>query len=248
MTKPLVPDQLLPPGVKDERQQAFVRALDSGLKTIDIQAFIMSDADTVDAQLLPLLVREFSLQEFISTDLPDQFVRRFIKSAYELHAKKGYVEGTRLGLRMLGVEVRWVQWWQEMPKADHNTHVVTAYANENIFAGQETLLNERVQKACLKIIDATKRWSQEITFRLGAGYKNKTGVGTAFAALSIDHQTVEADRNTAFAAQIGPGNSVAALGIQHKTIEADRQRPIRSQLGIGSAFSGLQIMHVQFAA
>jgi len=247
-TKPLVPDQLLPPGVKDERQLGFVRALDSGLKTIDIQTFIMSDADTVDAKLLPFLVREFSLQEFISTDLPDQFVRRFIKHAYELHAKKGYVEGTRLGLRMLGVEVRWVQWWQETPKAEHNTHVVTAYANENIFAGQETLLNEKVQKACLKIIDATKRWSQDITFRLGAGYKNKAGVGTAFAALTIDHETIKAGRNTCFQDQIGAGNSLAALGIQHKTIEADRKRSIRSRLGVGSAFSGLQIMHVQFAA
>ncbi len=90
MTKPLVPDRLLPPGVEDDRQQAFVRALDGGLKTIDIQAFIMRDADTVDARLLPFLVHGFSLQEFISTDLPDRFVRRFIENAYELHARKGY--------------------------------------------------------------------------------------------------------------------------------------------------------------
>lgn len=246
--KPLVPDQLLAPGVYDERQLSFVRTLDAGLKSIDIQAFIMSDADTVDAKLLPYLVREFSVQEFISTDLPEQFVRRFIKNAYELHAKKGYIEGTRLGLRMLGVEVRWTQWWQESPKAEPNTHVVTAFANEHIFRDQETLLNERVQNACLKIIDATKRWSQEITFQLGAGYKNQTSVGSAATALAIDHQTIEAGRNTCLAAEAGLASSLAPLTIQKRTIEAGRQRTIRTRLGTGSSVAALQIMCAQFAA
>ncbi|MDZ7822956.1 MAG: phage tail protein I [Ahrensia sp.] len=74
-------------------------------KACELSTYVMNDAHTVPADLLPFMVREFSVEEFISTDLPDEFVRRFIANAYELHAKKGYVEGTRLGLRMLGVEV-----------------------------------------------------------------------------------------------------------------------------------------------
>lgn len=161
MTKPLVPDQLLPPGVKDERQLGFVRVLDSGLKTIDIQTFIMSDADTVDAKLLPFLVREFSLQEFIEPGLKDEFVRKLISNAYDLHSKKGYVEGTRLGLRMLGIEVSWTQWWQEEPKANHNTHKVKVIFDETLFEGA-IMGDTKHQSAVTRMVNATKRWSQSI--------------------------------------------------------------------------------------
>ena len=143
--------------------------LDAGLKTIDISAFVMTDVDTVEDELLPFLVREFSVQEFIEPGLPEEFVRRFIKAAYELHAKKGYVEGVRLGLRMLGVEVTWVQWWQTTPKGAPNTHVVTAYANEHVFKDDPIFLSARLQDACLRIIDAMKRWSQDTSFQIGIG-------------------------------------------------------------------------------
>ena len=217
-TGPLVPDELLPPGVRDERQLAFVRAIDAGLQPIVLEAFIMSDADKVDARLLPYLVREFSLQEFIEPGMPDEVVRRFIKNAYELHAKKGYVEGTRLGLRLLGVEVSWTQWWQQEPKGEPNTHVVTTYANENIFADDSgVFLTEKLQTAVRRIIDATKRWSQDVSFRLGAGYKSKAGVGSAFAGLAVGHRTLRFGRPNSFRAAIGLGSAISGLQIMHRT-------------------------------
>lgn len=170
MIKPLVPDQLLPPGVKDERQQAYIRALDSGLKTIDIQTFIMSDADTVDAKLLPYLAREFSMQEFIEPGLKDAAVRKLIGRSYELHSKKGYIEGVRLGLDAIGVQATWVQWWQEEPKAHHNTHKVSVFFDEILF-DDSALGDHRHRNAVTRIIEAMKRWSQDVAITFGVRTK-----------------------------------------------------------------------------
>lgn len=204
-TKPIVPNALLPDSVRDERQLAFMGALDAGLKSVDIQSFVMTDADTVKAELLPYLVREYSLQEFIPPNLLDHVTRRFIKRAYELHAKKGYVEGTRLGLKILGVDVEWQQWWQltpsregdaiewphrNAPKGHHNTHTITAYANEVIFEGQSALFDGAVLDACLKIIHATQRWSQSIALRIGVKQENTIFLGSAIAAKVVDRRSV----------------------------------------------------------
>lgn len=169
MTKPLVPDQLLPPGVKDERQEAFVRALNDGLKEIDISSFVMSDMDTVQEDLLPFLVREYSLQEFVSPGMRQTAVRALLKRAHELHDKKGYVAGTKLTLNLVGLSVQWTQWWEEQPKAQPNTHKIRVYMDETLIDGSAPLdANNRL--AISRLIDATKRWSQDIsvTFTLSS--------------------------------------------------------------------------------
>lgn len=189
MSNDLVPQLLLPPGVKDERQAAFIGALNAKLESIDINAFVMTDAETVPDELVPFMAREFSVQEFLTDDLPLAFVRRFINQAYAIHASKGYIEGTRLGLEMLGVHVEWVQWWQTNPKGPHNTHTVTAFASENVFAEEATVLNARLQRAIQRVIDATKRWSQDVSFQIGAGYTEPVRVGSAFAGFAFHHAT-----------------------------------------------------------
>lgn len=176
--KPLVPDALLSSGVRDDRQLAFVRLLDDELSAIDITTFVMTDAYKVDAKLLPYLVREFSLQDFVTPDLPEIVIRRLIANAHTLHAKQGYVEGTRLGLSMLGLDVDWVQWWQQEPKGAHNTHIVTVEINDYIFTDSENLLDARLIRAAANMIDVTKRQSQEIAFRLAVTSKSKAYMGT----------------------------------------------------------------------
>lgn len=164
--KPLVPDALLPPGVKDERQQAFVRMLDAGLRPIDLNAFVMNDAYKVDARLLPYMAREFAVHKFIEPDMADFAVRNFIAHSYEIHAKMGYIEGVRLCLDMMGASAEWTQWWEEQPKAAHNTHKVKVYFDQVLFDGS-ALGDKRHQNAVTKIIEITKRWSQSVAVTFG---------------------------------------------------------------------------------
>lgn len=166
--KPILPDQLVSPGVRDERQVTFAQMIDGTLREIDLNSFVMTNAQTVDARLLPALVREFSVEEFVSPDLPESVVRDLIDNAYELHAKKGYIEGVRLGLSLLGMSASWQQWWQQDPIGPHNTHIVTIEIDRLVFEGSETLLDERLVNAAYQMIDAMKRWSQEIALRLAA--------------------------------------------------------------------------------
>lgn len=233
-SKPIVPPQLLPGSVSDERQRAFIGALDAGLQSVDIQSFVMTDADTVKAELLPYLVREYSLQEFITPNLKEHVTRRFIKRAYDLHAKKGYVEGTRLGLSLLGVDVDWQQWWQlepirgtaeghiwpdrGAPKGHHNTHIITAYANEVIFEGQDMFFDGAVQDACLKIIRATQRWSQTIAFKIGIKQQSTVFVASAIAAKAVDRRIIKPQiRNRK--SEISIASAFAAKVIDRRVVE-----------------------------
>lgn len=177
MSKRMVPAQLMSAGVKDARQDAFVETLDAVLSKIDVSRFNMSDAQTVDAKLLPALITEFSLNEFITQDMPEQILRDIIGRAYDLHAKKAYIEGARLGLSLLGLDVDWKQWWQQEPKGAHNTHLVTVEIDQVVFQDSEELLDERLIKAALKMIEATKRWSQDIVFRIAAATTAPVYVG-----------------------------------------------------------------------
>ncbi len=101
----------------DDRQVAFVGAMDAHFQSVNISKFIMVDAWKVDAELLPALAVETAVQKYLTPDMPEKVVRGLIANSYELHAKEGYVEGTRLGLSLLGAKVKWVQWHQMSPMA-----------------------------------------------------------------------------------------------------------------------------------
>ena len=159
--------KLVPPGVKDERQDAFAKTLNDMLGTIDIQSLIMSDVWKVDACLLPVLVVEYSMQEFIEPGLSDDTVRGLLANAYELHEKKGHVDGVRLGLSLLGMTAHWVQWYQQVPKATHDTHVVTVFTDEALFSPITEESVNKSHKAATRMINATKRWSQDVALSFG---------------------------------------------------------------------------------
>lgn len=219
MSERRVPQSLLSPGVRDARQEALVEALDAGLQSIDISAFIMSDAMTVDAELLPYMAREFSVEDFLTPGMPDEYVRKFIANAYELHATKGYIEGVRYGLSLLGVAVHWQQWWQQTPPGEHDTHIVTAYATENVFTSEPTLLNSQLQLAVKRVIQAAQRWSQDISFQVGARYKNTVYAGGAFAGMTAQRRTLGFGRPSSFEATVGAGSAGAGLQIMRHTFE-----------------------------
>ena len=215
----LVPAALLPPGVKDDRQEAFLTILDGDLSVIDLDSFVMTDAYTVDARLLPHLVREFSLEEFITPGLPEAAIRNFIANAYELHALKGYIEGVRLGLSMLDVRLHWRQWWQQEPKGAHNTHRVSVFIDDVLF-DDSILGDKRHADAITRIVNATKRESQFIDLGFGV---NPVATGYVGAAMRHRHKIrilAEQPLPVFDGAPLGTGTGIHIRSKIHTTVVA----------------------------
>ncbi len=241
MTKRFIPDQIIPPGVRDKRQSAFVEALDTMFGEINLSTLIMSDPHKVDARLLPVLVVEYSCQEFIEPGLNDAVVRDLIARSFDLHAMKGTVAGTKLGLSLLGMRVGWKQWYQQQPKALHDTHIVTAYVNQQIFDGEQTYLNAKVQRQAIRMINATKRWSQDTAFQLGvsvAGSLHAASAGEAVQVARLSGSTNVMDR-----AKSTTGLASAGETIQVFSSPAGSKTPSRGLAGaaIATGSTAIQI-------
>lgn len=178
----LVPLQLVPPGVNDARSRAFAGALGEVLAQFETSALIVENAWTAPAAMLPALVMSAGLTEFVSPGMREDLLRALIADAPGIHAMTGTVAGTRRALAAIGVEARWTQWWQEMPKAAHDTHKVVLFLADTIIAGAAPL-DVPNQQAAARIINAVKRWSQDIaveygmrgTARLYAGIGSRSG-------------------------------------------------------------------------
>jgi phage tail P2-like protein len=171
---------LLPPSIRDERSIAFMGVMQQAMLEPDFKQALTERIDSVDARLLPALIRELSCEEFIEPGMSEAVIRRLLKRAYELHAKKGYLEGIRLGLQLLGMKVHWTQWYNSgfnhRPKRPAGTHKAVVYANEYIFDNQGQILDLRTERAALRMINGMKRWSQDVDFSIGIGVSSTLGM------------------------------------------------------------------------
>ncbi|WP_439605391.1 phage tail protein I [Shinella sp.] len=173
MTEPFISPLLIAPGVNDERNRAFIAAFSTSLSTFQPKRLVLHDAWTAPSEMLPIMVIEASLTDFVSPDLREDLVRALIDAAPDIHALTGLVAGTRRALSAMGIEVDWQQWWQQEPRGHHNTHVVTAWMEDGVLTAEHPLLSTASRRAIGKVVEATKRKSQDIDFRIGfrAGFE-----------------------------------------------------------------------------
>lgn len=164
----LIPPTLVPSGVRDDRQAALAQTFGEALAAIDMSTLSMVDPLTVDARLLPFMIREFGAQEFVDPDLPVLVKRRLLKNIWSLKSLHGYDAGVKLGLKMLGMSMQIEHWWQVDPKREANTHRLYFFVGENLFPDEISVLNERSTRAALRMINATKRQSQDGEIYVGA--------------------------------------------------------------------------------
>ena len=123
----LIPPSLVSPGVGDDRQRALAQIFGEALAEIDLNALIMNDPMTVDARLLPFMIREFGAQDFIDPDFPELVQRRILANIWELKSLHGYDAGVRLGLSLIGMRMLIRHWHQEETQGPPNTHHASAF-------------------------------------------------------------------------------------------------------------------------
>jgi len=102
----IIPPALVPSGVADDRQHALAQLFGEARAGIDLGALVRSDPMTVDARLLPFLIREYSAQAFIAPDLSEHIHRRILKNTWQLKSLHRCDGGGRRGLSLLGA--RWL--------------------------------------------------------------------------------------------------------------------------------------------
>ena len=243
-------DTLIPPGINDARVRYLWGAFDTAVADIDMSAatLCMRTSAEMTADMLPLAVWELSLEEFMPPEgLPEHVVRRLIDRAYDLHALKGTDEGVQLGVRLLtGLTPEIVHWWQMTPRGHHDTHTITVWVSEAVF-GDGVILSERVQRAARTIIDATKRWSQDTDFRIGAGFPCRAALANAAAGLAVDNRGLQGRRPDA-ANALAAADAAAAMQTDSRALPARRPAALRARATVASAAAAMQIMSVTMEA
>lgn len=162
-------EKLTPPGVADERTRFMVEAIAAVMLEDDVSACVV-DWDNAPAEMLPAMIVENSLQEFIEPGLPEARIREIGKQAFYLHSIKGFDFGVLYALAAFGLEAEILQWYLKQPPGPHDTHAVTVDTQQDIFKDGD-IWTGRTYRQIWRIIDNMKRWSQDTSVALAAASK-----------------------------------------------------------------------------
>lgn len=178
MTESRATAALIPPSVADERGKSFGVIMAEAIADPDFKTLLFERIDQVDASALPFLIREFSIEEFAEPEMSEAVIRRLLKGSFQLHARKGFVDAVRTGLGFLGVRITsWRQWFEEQPPSAPGTHAITLEIDEAVFEAKGRAITARLQRAISRMIDGTKRYSQDVTVRFSAEAETAVFVG-----------------------------------------------------------------------
>lgn len=170
-------DRITPPEVRDERGWAYLRTLDRLIADRPLSSFLVKDADTCPVAALPALIAEYSMEEFIEPDAPEIVKRRLLKFGFFLQSMSGTDAGVKLALSLIGLRAEITQWYRQDPMGAPNTHRITVSMDEDLFPDTVGYVSAMQGRAALRLIDATKRWSQESDVRTAVSVSAQAYVG-----------------------------------------------------------------------
>lgn len=119
------------------------------------------------SDVLPALIAEYSMEEFIEPGLTEEVVRRILMNRWQLKKYKGYDKGVRLGLALLGMEAEIRHWYQENPPGPANTQNLTIIPTGSLVPSSPYQKGPVELHAATRMVRATKRFSQDIAVRFG---------------------------------------------------------------------------------
>lgn len=174
------PAAIVPPSVADARGRAFGAILSRAVDEPDFLRLLVEQVDDVDAGLLPFLMREFGMQDFLEPGMSEAALRRLLKGAYALKARAGYVDGLKTAFAMIGLRVTaWEQWFQATPRAAPGTHVVTLAIEEPVFEAEGRAITARLLRLLTRMIAVMGRLSQFVAPRFEVESAAPVSVGAA---------------------------------------------------------------------
>ncbi|MEN6081855.1 phage tail protein I [Chromobacterium piscinae] len=136
--------------------------------TLDL---LVNLVDCAQPKLLPLLAEQFHVSGDEGWLLANEETQRreLIKRAIELHRYKGTRWAVNEVFRVLGVQVRLTEWWQEKQAGQPHTFDLMAWVNDNLMPG-EPVLNAELYRRLRRMVDQVKPARSAYRFRLGAAF------------------------------------------------------------------------------
>ena len=240
-------ERTIPPQARDIRGEAFLAAVNRMLGNRPLPGPQMRDPEICLAEVLPALVAEWSMEEFIDHSWPEHVQRRVLANRWRLQSLEGTDAGVRLGLSLLGMRMLIKHWHQEEPMGPPNTHTITFLVGEALF-DEEAIIGPRIIAAAHRMIDATKRWSQDSAIRIGANVEGSLAIGSAASSLSVSRGQCTAGRPTAFERQLGMASAAAPVTVVRPVGEARRPTDFKAGLGAVAGVRVLQINRISAKA
>lgn len=176
MREPYIPSRIIPPGINDERSRALIDAYSQELENVALEDLLIKDALTVDARLLPAMTVARSMSDFVYPGIKETHLRSLLDDYHSIHAKSGYISGVRRALSAFDLDIEWVQWFNEEPKAPHNTHKVNVFFNDILVEGN-ALASSDETNLVLRLIHLTQRWSQDVAVTFSVLTKGSIKIG-----------------------------------------------------------------------
>jgi P2-related tail formation protein len=209
--------RVAPVAVNDERGQAILTLMTKISASFDWRAVMAVTVADIPSAMLPHAIRSASLQNYVEPGMSETHLRRMLSNALPLKVREGTISGVKFGLSLLGMSAEWTQWHEMTPLGSPGTHRVRIYASEYLHEG-EPLLSARTQRAALRIVEAMKRHSQDVSLEIGAGAHAAVVVAVGAAVV----QAAMADGRASPGAAV-PAPLVVAVGaypIQIAVIDA----------------------------
>lgn len=239
--------RVLPPQVSDTRGRAFLGSLDELLAREALGDLRVRRAMTCPTQALPALVAEYALDDFVEPGLPEAAVRRIVASAWMLQEARGYDLGVRLGLALLGMRAEISHWWQQEPQGKVGTNIITFMVGEALF-DEDVRIGPRLIAAAHRMIDATKRWSQESTIRLGVNLHQGIGAAARAQVIALTRAEGEASRPAAFCSGCRFAPLTAQIQVFRPHASAGRRTIFGAPMRVGGGLRQLQIHRISATA
>lgn len=167
---PTVPIQ---PGILDERSPGLM-ALVERFDEIPLEALLVYLIDHVDASVLPYLVDQFDMGDFIRETTNEATTRSMLKSAIDLKRHLGTTWALKFVADALGLPIEVVDWHQADPQLDRHTFIARAWAND-----AQVPMSSDAQAELIRLIGVAKRYSQHETVQMGGGLGSLLGLAGA---------------------------------------------------------------------
>lgn len=182
--KPTAFDHLTPPSLRDGHRPYVLQTARIGHNSGEIKRLFLRDPDNCPNETLPLLIAEYSLEEFIEPGLVESAIRALLKAAPRLHQIKGKPPGIRYALDQIGLKVQFTDWFEAVPEMAAGTHEIFIDVGANLFEN-EAVVGPKTINQIWRLINEMKRWSQKTYLRIGVNYFAEIGFAPIVATASI---------------------------------------------------------------
>ncbi len=204
---------LISPAIKDGNQELLLQAADAQIQHPILQKLFIKDPQTCLSEALPIMIAEYSLEEFIEEGLVEQAIRDLLSAGPVLHSIKGTMPGIQYALDRVGVSASVVEWFETEPEGKPGTHQITVDVNQTLFEGT-AVIDDKTIAQIWRLINVMKRWSQKTYLRIALKMTSTVGMASVIKAanmVKLDHSGITPAQSLASVATVG----VIAIGVTH---------------------------------